>query len=182
VKELDALIDNFLADTGALYPKPNPAYKPRPDAPAGATPTGDPAVGLVARSCKLTLVTGALRIEADGRASFLGTAQLGKHTGPLTLKLRARSAAGGTGKVQWKTAAQDEFPKTGQSIEFNLPAGADWQDVTVALPIQGKASPVRLYLPADKLPVEIESIKYFGTDGTKPVHVWNFANVKKAGT
>ena len=28
VKELDALIDGFLKDTGALYPRPNPAYKP----------------------------------------------------------------------------------------------------------------------------------------------------------
>ena len=30
VKELDALIDVFLKDTGATYPRPNPAYKPRP--------------------------------------------------------------------------------------------------------------------------------------------------------
>ncbi len=29
VKELDALIDGFIKDTGALAPKPNPAYKPR---------------------------------------------------------------------------------------------------------------------------------------------------------
>lgn len=29
VKELNALIDQFVKDTGALYPKPNPAYKPR---------------------------------------------------------------------------------------------------------------------------------------------------------
>ena len=28
VKELDALIDGFLKDTGALHPRPNPAYKP----------------------------------------------------------------------------------------------------------------------------------------------------------
>ncbi|MBM3860034.1 MAG: sulfatase [Verrucomicrobia bacterium] len=182
VKELDALIDAFLADTGALYPIPNPAYKPRPDAPAGATPTGDPTTGLVAKSCKLKLVAGALRMEADGRAPFLGTAQLGKLTGPFTLKLRARSAAGGTGKVQWKLSTQDEFPATGQTVEFKLPAGADWQDVTVALPIQGQPSPLRLYLPADKSPVEIESIKYFSADATKPVRVWNFAVVKKDGT
>ena len=32
VKELDALIDAFVKDTGALYPQPNPAYKPRPSA------------------------------------------------------------------------------------------------------------------------------------------------------
>ncbi|MGH9846924.1 MAG: hypothetical protein ACREEM_50145 [Blastocatellia bacterium] len=30
VKELDALIDGFLKDSGATYPKPNPAYNPSP--------------------------------------------------------------------------------------------------------------------------------------------------------
>jgi len=167
VKELGAMIDKFLTDTGALVPKPNPAYKPRPTAP---TVAADPAAGLVPKGCKLSLVAGALRMEADGRTPFLGTAQLGKFTGPFTLKLRARSTAGGTGKVQWKLTTQDEFPKTGQVVEFNLPAGAEWQDVTVAVPIQGQASPV-----------EIQSIKYFNADATKPVRVWNFANVKKAG-
>src|SRR5262245_45726446 len=40
VKELDALIDGFLADTGALYPRPNPDYH-RPNAvAAAAAPTG----------------------------------------------------------------------------------------------------------------------------------------------
>lgn len=35
VKELDALIDNFLKDTGATYPRPNPAYQPgKPKKPA----------------------------------------------------------------------------------------------------------------------------------------------------
>ena len=34
VKELDALIDAFVRDTGALYPKPNPDYRPGPAAAA----------------------------------------------------------------------------------------------------------------------------------------------------
>jgi len=44
VKELDALIDRFVADTRALYPKPNPAYKPRAEI--------DPIQGLVPKFCK----------------------------------------------------------------------------------------------------------------------------------
>ena len=51
--------------------------------------------------------------------------------------------------------------KTGQTVEFKLLAGADRQDVTAAMSLQGQASPVRLYLPANKAPVEIESIQYF---------------------
>ena len=34
VAELDRLIDGFLAETGALYPRPNPAYQPTDATPA----------------------------------------------------------------------------------------------------------------------------------------------------
>jgi hypothetical protein len=37
VKELDAMIDRFLKDTNATYPRPNPAYRP------GAAATEDSA-------------------------------------------------------------------------------------------------------------------------------------------
>ncbi|MCX7886300.1 MAG: sulfatase [Verrucomicrobiae bacterium] len=178
VKQLDALIDQFLAETGALQPIPNPAYKPRPDASPDTTPTTDPTAGLVPRSCKLTLVPGALRIEGTGPAPFLGTAQLGKHNGPFTLKLRVRSAAGGPCKVQWKLSAQDAFPKSGQAVEFDLPASSDWHEITVTLPIQGQPAPLRLYLPADKSPVEIESIAFFGAGSGAVVRAWRFADVK----
>ena len=55
-----------------------------------------------------------------------------------------------------------------------MPAGADWQDVTVAVPIKGSLQIVRLYLPADKAPVEIESIQYLPENAAKPVRAWNF--------
>ncbi|NQU45161.1 sulfatase [bacterium] len=42
VKELDALIDGFIEDTGALYPKPNPAYKLRPAAKPAANAPAEP--------------------------------------------------------------------------------------------------------------------------------------------
>ena len=128
--------------------------------------------------CKIAVANGALRVEADGRTSFLGTAQV-KAAGPLTLKLRARTTAGGEGKVVWKTADQQDFPKDGQSVPFKLEAGADWQDVTVALPIKGAPQIVRLYLPAPKASVEIESIQYFSADAAKPVRAWNFRAARK---
>jgi arylsulfatase A-like enzyme len=179
VKELDALIDGFLADTGATYPLPNPAYKPRPEAAAKAAPAkADPAAGLVPKFCKLAVANGALRVEAEGRTPFLGTAQI-KAAGPLTLKLRARTTAGGEGRVQWKTTDQPDFSKDGQSVSFKLEAGSDWQDLTVALPIKGTPQIIRLYLPAQKAPVEIESIQYFSADAAKPVHFWNFRVARK---
>jgi len=177
VKELDVLIDTFVRDTGALYPKPNPAYKPRVAAtqPAATKPAADPFAGLVPKFCKLSIASGAVRVEADGRTPFLGTAQV-KAAGPLTLKLRARSTTGGPGKVQWNTKEQTEFPPTGQTVEFTLSAGADWQDVTVEIPVTGELRIIRLYLPADKSPVEIASIQYADKTGT--LKVWDFTSAK----
>jgi len=162
VKRLNALIDDFIKDTGALAPKPNPAYQPP-----------EPTSGLVARMCKISLVDGALRVEAAGRTPFLGTAQV-KHNGPMTLKIRVRTTAGGVGEVQWKTAGQTGFPKEGQVAEFTVPAGAEWQDVTVEIPVKERAAIIRLYLPAQRAPVEIQSLKYFPSGSGKPVRTWDF--------
>lgn len=167
VKELDALIDTFVKETGALYPKPNPRYKPR---------TADPTEGLVPRFCKITLAAGALRVEADGRTPFLGIAGL-RDPGPMTLKLRIRSAAGGSGEVHWRTVGQESFPAE-QSVKFVVPAGADWQDLSLKLPIQGQAGIVRLYLPAQKAPVEIQSLQFLAAESGKPVRAWSFTSAK----
>ncbi len=165
VAQLNALIDGFIQETGALVPKPNPAYvKPEPR---------DRAWGLVPRMCKITLKAESLRVEADGRTPFLGTAQV-RHAGPVTLKLRARSKAGGRGKVQWKTADQKAFPEQGQIVQYTLPAGDDWRDVTVELPVQGKAGIVRVYVPASEAPVEIKSLQFLPSGSAKPIRTWIF--------
>ncbi len=135
-------------------------------------PAADPAQGLVPKFCKATVAGGALRVEADGRNPFLGTAQV-KARGPLTLALRARCAAGGPGKVQLVTGDNADFTVPGQTAEFALKPGAEWQDVTMALPIQGAPRIVRLYLPAEKGPVEVAWIRYLDASG-KPVRVWTF--------
>ncbi|MEZ5948286.1 MAG: hypothetical protein R3C12_03445 [Planctomycetaceae bacterium] len=84
VKQLDTLIDQFVKETGALYPKPNPAY-------AGQR---DVTNGLVPRNCRLIRVEGAIQVLGDGRLPFLGTASV-KLNGPLKLTLLARCEAGG---------------------------------------------------------------------------------------
>jgi len=172
VKQLDALIDGFLA-TGEVVPKPNPAYR-------GATTLGkptDPLQGWKAQRCKATINDSALRIESDGGAAFLGTVQV-KHTGPAVLKLRARSSTGGQGSVQWRTTGQETFPKDAQSVSFELKPGESWQDISVKLPVDGELMHLRLFLPATKAPVEIVSIQYLPTNSTKPVREWTFNGAK----
>jgi arylsulfatase A-like enzyme len=167
VKELEALIDGFLKDTHAAFPQPNPAYQPRPTAKPA-----DPLAGLVPKFCHASISDGALHIEATGRTPFLGTGQV-KLSGPMTLKLRVRSSAGGAGKVQWRTAAQTEFPPDSQITSFTLPAGSEWQDITVDLPMVGACGTLRLFLPADKAPVEIQTMDFSSTAGKSKR--WSFA-------
>ncbi|WP_146522564.1 sulfatase [Stieleria varia] len=173
VKELDELIDQFVQDTGALYPKPNPAYKPRDAAPAAVGK--DPTTGLVARNCEMTLASDALRITGTGRQPFLGTAQV-KLAGPLTLQLRVRSRTGGQAKVQWKTIGQDAFPESSQIIAYNLPADPQWQDVSVDVPIDGKAGTIRMYFPAEDSAIEVQSIRFEDSSG-RSKH-WSFTGAK----
>jgi hypothetical protein len=165
VKELDALIDTFLKDTGAAFPRPNPAYKPV----AAKTPakSADPLQGWKERGCKATLTDGILTMKATGKpeVSFLGHAT-GKMTGPATIKLRVRSQTGGAGKV-------DSFPKgsadtTGMlSLPFEIKPG-DWHDVQLLIKAPGPIGTLRLYLPDS----DIDSIELIPAKG-KAEH-WNF--------
>ncbi len=170
VQQLDALIDGFIADTGALVPKPNPAYQPLAAQAARALDAG-----LVPKMCTVELRSGALvvSLEPGKRNPFLGTAQV-KTGRPLTLHLRARSQTGGAGRVQWKYAAQQEFPAQGQAVPFELAAGAEWQELWIDLPIEKPTQIVRLYLPLEDGPVEIQSIDYLEATRTKSLKRWDF--------
>jgi arylsulfatase A-like enzyme len=144
VQALSTLIDGFLKDTGATYPRPNPAYKPTV---AQAKPQNtDPLEGWKERQCKATLADGVLSMKATGKA---GTAFLGHGTGtmkgPATVNLRVRSTSGGAGKIE-------SFPKgsadpTGRvESPFTVPAG-DWQDLQIKVNNPGPLGTVRVYLP-----------------------------------
>ncbi|MEA1951200.1 MAG: sulfatase, partial [Planctomycetota bacterium] len=162
VAEMNALIDGFIKDTGALTPKPNPAYR-KPD----------PTAGLVPKMCKMALVDGALRVEADGATPFLGTARV-RHAGPMTLRLLARCTSGGSGKVRWKNLGQKDFPTKDQIVEYTLAASDDWRNIEVDLPTKGRIGIVRLYLPVGSEAMEIKSIEFSSADSDKPIRKWSF--------
>lgn len=148
VKELSTLIDGFLEDTGATYPRPNPAYKPV----AAKTPTvnTDPLENWKERGCKATVADGILTIENTGKASaaFLGHG-MAKMNGPAVVKLRVRSAKGGAGKI-------DSLPKTSadpsviHSTPLEVKAG-EWQDLKVELQEKAPLGTMRVYLPDSEI-------------------------------
>ena len=55
-------------------------------------------------------------------------------------------------------------------MPFRL-AGGDWQDLSVELPAEGPLGIVRLYLPAQKEPVEIDYIELHASGAAKR---WDF--------
>jgi len=166
LRAMDALIDRFFKDTGALVPKPNPAYRGQPNAHA-TRPLG----GWVPKSCSAQERAGLLVVTGEGKGSpFLGISGL-KHPGPVTLRLRVRSA-GGAGKVVWRTADQETFPAGGQTADFTVPGGPDWHDVQVELPVKGSLLHIRLYLPAAEKPVELDWVELQPAQG-RPQR-WDF--------
>lgn len=167
VNELDTLIDGFLADTGAAYPRPNPAYKPSAKA-AAAT---DPLEGWKARQCEATVKDGVLTMTGTGKpgAAFLGHG-MGKLTGPVVVKLRVRNSSGGAGKIEWLPGGAGDADGT-QSVALNVPAG-DWQELSVDLPAAGRLGILRLYLPAQPKPAELDWVEVRSKAG-KPQR-WEF--------
>ena len=153
VQQLDALITKFLADTKAVVPLPNPAY--RPGTAAAPAAAADPLDGWKARGCEAAVKDGVVTVTGKSDAPFLGCGA-GKMSGPTVVTFRARSAGGGAGKVEWlPTPAATEKAK---SVEFKL-TGGDWQSVTVELPADGVLGIVRLYLPAAAQPVELDWVE-----------------------
>ncbi len=163
VRDLDALIDGFLRDTGALVPLPNPAYRagaetPAPRgrvaaAPVAAGPTTAPRPagkaaqvgGWLPRAMTAGVHDGALHLEPSGNNAFIAVAglQLG---GPVTVRLRTRGA-GGAGRIEWRTVGQDAFPGAGQTAALALPAAPAWAETRVVLPVAGALQHIRIYLP-----------------------------------
>lgn len=168
VARLDAGIDRFLKETGALVPKPNPAY----DRDAALLQ------GWVNKFSRVSVADDVLRMEADGRRPFLATVRL-SGAGPLELRVRMRSPKAGRGSVQWRTADQETFPAEGQVARFEVPAG--WQEVSVTLPVEGELAHLRLFPPLDEQAVEIDWIELWSAgDAPARRHArWDFDARKK---
>jgi arylsulfatase A-like enzyme len=158
VKELDAQIDGFLKDTGALVPKPNLAYKARP------------LRGWVAQGCTAEERDGALVVTGKTRTPFLGYSGL-KLKGPVTLTVKARTSSGGPAKVQWRNADQDTFPAEGQVLDFNLPASKDGAETKITFDAANLLH-MRLFLPAQTEPVAVDSIELKPENGQS--QLWDF--------
>jgi hypothetical protein len=159
VKELDAMIDQFLLETGATYPRPNPAYQ-EPTAPkVGAkAASNDPLEAWKERGCKATVKDGVLTMTALGKpaAAFLGHGT-GTMNAPATVKLRVRSKSGGEGHIDSIPNGAGD-PAIVKAMPIKVVAG-DWQEVQTEITGDGPLGTLRLYLPSVASPIDIDWVE-----------------------
>jgi hypothetical protein len=160
VARLDALLEAHLDEAGALRPKPNPNYNA---AAAAQLKARAPDFGLVPKQCETQFADGILKVTPAGKTPFLGTAQV-KFPGPLTLSMTLRSEAGGTGRIAWKTARQEEFPEEGQEVDYTAAGGGEWETVEVAIPAKGVTGTIRIFLPGGAA-TEFQTIEFSAANG-----------------
>lgn len=181
VKELDALIDNFLADTKAVLPKPNAAFdpakyrpeeegknkarakKPTPGA-AKEKPDDEFVGGWKARQSVGVMKNGKLTITGKGKDAFIGSgATIGKSA---VVSFRARAPKGGPGRIEF-------IPGEGEStkVPFTLDH-KNWTDYSLRLPAAPASGLLRIYLPVGKQQIQIDWIE-LKSEGKVPRR-WEF--------
>ncbi len=169
VKALNDLLTGFLMETKAVIPGPNPAYNPnaKPEAEAG-TEAADPFQGWKLRGCDGVVKAGVLTVTGKSKAPFLAFAA-GKFSGPAVIKFRVRSAGGGAGQVEWLPAPK--LTDQAKSVPFVL-TGGEWQELAITLPASGPLGVLRLYLPADKEPIQLDWVELSPAGGKS--QRWDF--------
>lgn len=178
VQELNVLIEGFLADTGATYPRPNPAHNPalaKPARPNSGAAAIDPLEGWKARQCDVAVKGGVLTMTARGAAgtAFLGHGA-GNTVGPAVVRLRVRTSTGGPGKIEWLPHGAGDTVGL-KSVAFDLPAG-DWREISVDVPASGPLGVIRLYLPANDKPLELDWVELRGKTAAAKTQRWEFGS------
>jgi arylsulfatase A-like enzyme len=175
VRTLNALIGKFLAETHAVVPIPNPAYR------KGAI-AGEPApLKLVAgwaasKDAALSVKGGMLTIVSTGRDPFLAAKILGTTAlpaGEYTVELRMKSTAPGQGQVFWRNAPEGGGFRKENSVTFDVKADNQLHDYAVKIKIGQPMNMLRLD-PAEGIgEITVESLQIKDAAG-KVVSQWQF--------
>lgn len=158
VRTLNRLIDDYLKRTGALIPRPNPAYNP------------SLADWSTSKDTELHRNRDSLRIRSTGRDPWLATDLKPPVQGPFEVELRLRSTARGAGQCFW---SENGRPFSRQfSVTFEPRHDGQWHDYRITLPA-GRAT--RLRLDPATAPGEIHLQRLLLRDAKgKVLREWNF--------
>jgi arylsulfatase A-like enzyme len=132
VRELDALIEQFLADSQPVLPKPNPAYNP---GVAGWEPSPD---------ASLSVSEGILVMESTGGDPFMSNREVPTATGDVVAEMRVRSTASGPGQVFFAVADARPLFHRDRSVPLRLTHDGEWHEASVTLPLTGSLTAFRI--------------------------------------
>ncbi len=124
--------------------------------------------GWILRNGTLAVKDGVLSITPDADAAknarpFLTRSGLDL-AGPVTITMRVRAKQGGNSTFTWRTNAERDFIAD-NSIPFNWPTTAEWQEVKAELPAKGRLVHLRITPAKDGTGLELESIALKGNSG-----------------
>ncbi|MGD1979269.1 MAG: sulfatase [Akkermansiaceae bacterium] len=170
VRDLDQLITDFLKETKAVVPVPNPDFDPakyRPDLEGknqvgrrskkpGKKTKADPfdpkLKGWKARQTDYSLKNGVIQLKPTGRTSFLGVGAAG-FAGEATLSFRIKGGGNTRGKVTWSNQSPDPGSKPYQLTSD------EWETKAITFTPEKNAGILRLHLPEGDESVEIDWIE-----------------------
>lgn len=97
---------------------------------------------IAAHQCHLGIRKGSLIVRSQGDDPYLTAASLPATAGPLVLEWRQRTRVRGSLQVFWGDARGGFAPERSATVGYV--AGERWQELHVALPVQGPLSALRL--------------------------------------
>lgn len=162
VRTMDQRIEQFLSDTHAVLPQPNPDYNPAAQALDGWR---------VVRNAKLSVSGGAMVVEVTGGVPTI-MATTPAATGNVTVEFRMRSTSSGPVRVFWNRKGEPNFPaERATTVEFTH--DGQWHETTATLRVVGRLNAIRLDPGKDQGRVEIPWIRLKSADG-KVLRQWTY--------
>jgi len=163
VKELSALIDGFLKETGALLPKPNPAYRPE---------LRSVNAWRSSRDCTLSVKDGVLLMQSTGGDPFMMTGDVPWAAGDLVAKFRMRSQSKGPGQFFWATKRARRFgPKS--RLNFEPEHDGQWHEYSVEFRADYLLTALRIDPSTGPGNIEFAWIRLFDAKG-EMLDEWKF--------
>lgn len=167
VRELDALLTQFLHDTNALLPQPNPDFGKRPPGKVRAATEWT-----AGRDTALRLQNGALHIESKGADPWLFTREVPTVRGPFVLELRLQSEGAGAGEVRWTTAASPNFDRM-KMVGFTLQHDGAPHDYRVEIKVDAPLTALRLDPGSAPGAIQLQALRLRDGEG-KLIKEWRF--------
>ena len=166
VQELNALIDGFLKDTGAIVPKANPDYNPNIAVLAEMGWN-------VGKELDVSFAEGVLILKSSGNDPIIQTRDVPSTPGPFTVEFRMRSESSGVAQVFWSTGPSEPFHRDRSTI-FGPQHDGQWHEYQANLPVDKPIVALRIDPSTAAGEMRIEWVRVKDTAGTL-LKEWRFA-------